>query len=345
MVVRNRLDYTGAYYGDSTQLLYLRARHYAPGIGHFITSDPSRTEANLFQYASSNPINRTDATGLNSDWLIGPMSFALCFDFHSISHGWSHDADVNFAIQTCRYAFSKDKWNPAWFDFTKPPESAHDLMGWYLFEQGSERMWFDGNSALTKELAKSTLISDIRLKYYLQGDLTGTNKLKEFGHGAFIRSILADSLGSVPKASLPISFFLGSFKYQVVTLPYENKVGFRIDNRTDLESGTHIAGRFPGGGYHGSVEELLARGEIKGGDLLFDVIHRNNVISILQIRTRQETSNPLGGGNLEQVYTWTEERNDCFWWMEFLAYVPDTKSTRVIDPWPDYWLYTQDVQW
>lgn len=281
------------------------------------------------------------------------MSFALCFDFHSISHGWSHDADVNFAIQTCRYAFSKDKWNPAWFDFTKPPESAHDLMGWYLFEQGSERMWFDGNSALTKELAKSTLISDIRLKYYLQGDLTGTNNLKEFGYGAFIRSILADSLGSVPKASLPISFFLGSFKYQVVTLPYDNKVGFRIDNRTDLESGTHIAGRFPNEEYGGSIEELLARGYITGSTPLIEainqVINGKRVVSILSPQYRSETSNPLGGGNMEQVYTWTESRDDCFWWMEFLTYIPidalTVESKREIKPWPEYQLYTQNVTW
>jgi hypothetical protein len=313
-------------------------------MGRFITSDPSKTEANFFQYASSNPINRTDATGLNSDWFIGPTSFALCFDFHSLSHGWSHDADVNFAIQTCRYAFSKDKWNPGWFDFTKPPESAHDLMGWYLYEQGKERMWFDGNTALTKELAKSTLISDIRIKYYLHGDITGQN-LKEFGYGAFIRSLSKDSLGSITKLSLPISFFLGSFNYQVVTLG--DRVGFRIDNRTDLESGTHIAGRFPLGGYSGSIEELLARGEIRGSDRLLDVIHQKNVISILRARTRTQTAseNPLGGGNLEQVYTWTEERDDCSWWLEFLSYIPDTESVRVIEPWPDYQKYTQDVRW
>jgi len=278
------------------------------------------------------------------------MSFTLCFDFHSLSHGWSHEADVNFAINVCRAAFSQDNWNPAWFDFTKPPESAHNLMGWYLFEKGQDKMWFDGSSPLTRELADSTLISDIRLKYYREGDLKGQN-LYKFNHVQFIRSIRVDSIPSVLKLSLPISFFLGSFKYQVVTLPDSNRVGFRVDNRTDLESGTHIAGRFPGDKYGGSVEELLANGDITGSTLLTEAINKEvngkKVVSILRFQTRQQTSDPLGGGGMEQTYTWTEDRNDCFWWLDYTHYI--TSSTTVhsesIKPWPDYQLYTQDVSW
>ena len=39
--------YTGEYWGDSTELLYLRARQYSPSIGRFLTSDPSKIDANL----------------------------------------------------------------------------------------------------------------------------------------------------------------------------------------------------------------------------------------------------------------------------------------------------------
>jgi RHS repeat-associated protein len=337
---------------DPTEFIHLRARYYASSEGSFITRDPSRLEANLYLYASANPINRSDPTGLISGG-DGLASFVACFDLHSLSHGvYSSDglviyATVDDAISTCKRAYSKDAWNPTWFDFSRIPESAHDLMGWYLYEQGNEHMWFDGNSALTKELARSTFVSDIRLKYYLQGDIIGQN-LKEFGYGAFIRSVSKDSLGSMSNLSLPISFFLGSFNYQVVTLG--DRIGFRIDNRTDLESGTHIAGRFPGEKYGGSIEELLASGDINGGDLLFNVINQNfngkKVVSILRARSRPETAfeRPLGGGNFEQTYTWTEQRNNCFWWLEVLSYIPDTNSKRVIDPWPDYWLYTQDVR-
>jgi hypothetical protein len=44
----------------------MRSRYYAPGTGRFLTKDPSGVEANLYLYASANPINRVDPTGLFS---------------------------------------------------------------------------------------------------------------------------------------------------------------------------------------------------------------------------------------------------------------------------------------
>ena len=60
---------TGAFSGDSTQLLYLRARHYAPGMGRFLTRDTWRGDADLpmshnaWLYAFGNPFNHVDPTG------------------------------------------------------------------------------------------------------------------------------------------------------------------------------------------------------------------------------------------------------------------------------------------
>jgi RHS repeat-associated protein len=48
---------------DSQGLIYLRARYYDPGAGRFITSDPSQLEANLYQYAQSNPVRYVDPSG------------------------------------------------------------------------------------------------------------------------------------------------------------------------------------------------------------------------------------------------------------------------------------------
>ncbi len=48
---------------DNTGLVFLRARYYAPGVGRFITADPSWQESNLYQYAASNPIMFSDPTG------------------------------------------------------------------------------------------------------------------------------------------------------------------------------------------------------------------------------------------------------------------------------------------
>jgi hypothetical protein len=47
-------------------LLYLRARQYAPGTERFITTDPSKLEANLYLYSKANPVNRVDPAGLFS---------------------------------------------------------------------------------------------------------------------------------------------------------------------------------------------------------------------------------------------------------------------------------------
>jgi RHS repeat-associated protein len=50
-------------YGDSTQLIFLRARWYNPADGRFLTKDPSGAEANLYLYAKANPITYSDPTG------------------------------------------------------------------------------------------------------------------------------------------------------------------------------------------------------------------------------------------------------------------------------------------
>ncbi len=62
--------YTREYSGDSTQLLYLRARHYAPSTGRFLTKDTwegnfnKPASYNSWLYAYNNPIRYTDASGM-----------------------------------------------------------------------------------------------------------------------------------------------------------------------------------------------------------------------------------------------------------------------------------------
>jgi len=63
--------YTGEF--ASNNLLYLRARMYAPGMGRFLTRDPWNGDANnplslnKWNYVSGDPINKTDPTGLCED--------------------------------------------------------------------------------------------------------------------------------------------------------------------------------------------------------------------------------------------------------------------------------------
>lgn len=48
---------------DSTGLIYMRARHYDPALGRFISEDPARQGDNWFTYCMSNPVNVIDADG------------------------------------------------------------------------------------------------------------------------------------------------------------------------------------------------------------------------------------------------------------------------------------------
>jgi len=58
--------FTGEMQDMATGLVYLRARYYAPWDGRFTQQDPSRLEQNLYLYASANPINLTDPSGLHA---------------------------------------------------------------------------------------------------------------------------------------------------------------------------------------------------------------------------------------------------------------------------------------
>ena len=62
--------YIGEYTGDYNELLYLRARYYAPSIGRFLTKDIWDGDVNRplsfhqWMYVEGNPINRTDPSGM-----------------------------------------------------------------------------------------------------------------------------------------------------------------------------------------------------------------------------------------------------------------------------------------
>lgn len=65
--------YTGEYMDAESGLLYLRARHYDPTTGQFLTRDPLvSVTREAYGYAANNPINMIDPTGLG--W--GPIGDA-----------------------------------------------------------------------------------------------------------------------------------------------------------------------------------------------------------------------------------------------------------------------------
>lgn len=83
-------DNAGEYTGDSTDLIYLRARFYLPQMGRFITKDTWRANAtiplsfNQWNYGYSNPIKYTDPSG-NFATACDPASLSgLCLEWEEI---------------------------------------------------------------------------------------------------------------------------------------------------------------------------------------------------------------------------------------------------------------------
>jgi len=66
------VDYTNEYTGDYNELVYLRARYYAPRVARFLTKDTWEGDSqnpptlNFWNYTSSNPVNYTDPSGNTS---------------------------------------------------------------------------------------------------------------------------------------------------------------------------------------------------------------------------------------------------------------------------------------
>jgi RHS repeat-associated protein len=343
---------------DGTGLTYLRARYYASGFGRFITEDPARIGTNPFTSAGD-PIGLTDPSGLVPLPIAGPMAFSLCFDIHTGTHGPTAArilglpfVPAQLAVDICRTAYSGYAWLPllSTFDLGEGlPESAHDLFGRFVFETGGRHLVFNGNDKLTRELAASALVQNVRNWYYTPGALTTDPRQRytggetpravfyPFKPAEYAATLINDSRNSWTVPSLPISNVLGSFWYQTKTT-ITGRVGFRIDNDMTLESGTHIGGRFRPA-YSLSVEGIIQREPLLAFAPVEYIILRYPVISILESATRDETVGPLGGGNVVQTFVWTEARDKaCGAYM----FERNNPSLLDVDRWEDYFRYTED---
>jgi RHS repeat-associated protein len=63
---------------DGNGLVFLRARYYAPGMGRFLNTDPSRQERNPYQYSGNSPINFTDPSGLMRQRILIYINIQTC---------------------------------------------------------------------------------------------------------------------------------------------------------------------------------------------------------------------------------------------------------------------------
>ncbi|MBI5876716.1 MAG: RHS repeat-associated core domain-containing protein [Chloroflexi bacterium] len=301
---------------DATGLEYLRARYYAPGQGRFMTKDtwggdynqPMSYDAWLYAYA--NPVNASDPSGFDSGSPRIPM-----LPWEGIT--------ARQAVDFFRWVYSKkgpitgSMWPDRRFDCTdlrwSKPQRAVDIFADFLCERGPETVEFDGRSRLTKELAESVLLDQVRYWFYLAGPTSGPRKLRFNKYEAYVA--LYDQ--HLP-ADLPIFHVLGSVDYEV----YRNTTGrveYRIANRMDLASGTHIPERFPPeneGDRPLTLEQVVNENPALENRNLVWLLDNyrdaqgNPIVAILRPKARSETGG-LGGGRTTQIFMWSEQYQPC----------------------------------
>ena len=233
---------------DATNLIYLRARYYAGAQGRFISAD--RWAGNLQQplslnkwlYSLSNPVNLTDPTGqvpFLPPQCVGGFAWQ-CVAFAS----WQYSKNGPIRLAGLLWGGRFDCDNRDW----STPVNARELLADYICERGPDHVIFGGSDALTKELAYARVIDELRKRFYREGNIPKPGESEEFKFNPpeYMRSLDDILISGEP---LPIMHFLGSFDYQVVHFSEvrtkTNRVVFKIDNQTDLSSGTHLPGRFP----------------------------------------------------------------------------------------------------
>lgn len=149
-MISESLSLGSAYFGDYTQLLYLRARMYAPGMGRFISRDMWEGIANLplsynkWMYAYSNPIKYVDSTGKapkqNTLDQSGGFICPARFNWYA-SWPWQTPDEV-FSEEQCARLI--EIWN------NPSPEGAAEVEAWYY--KLSDRMDMDGYKQSSKLL-------------------------------------------------------------------------------------------------------------------------------------------------------------------------------------------------
>ena len=209
----------------------------------------------------------------------------------SFSVGYPGDKKVRDVLLPAQMIFSKDQvYNCADHpeDGFKSDDMVTDLWYDYLCEYGPDHRDFSGDDQLTRELAKSTLVQDIRQAYY-QGDQHWQQDQLVFDAGGFIGAT-ADLLIKLQESNVQdfsITHFLGSFDYSIEEK--NNRLIYTINNQTDRASGTRVPFRYADNGYETSLEELIANDPNINNAYLLELMTsgRYPILSILEAKPRE----------------------------------------------------------
>jgi RHS repeat-associated protein len=311
--------FTGERWEAYSQLLFLRARYYDPGIGRFVSRDPWpgsgwRPQAlNGWSYVENAPTNLIDPSGYSS------ASFSPRFSF--VFMGMA----AGPAVELVRSVYSKAGMlyvcalHPD--DGQRPTDEVGDLLLDYVCEYGEAQRDFQADAHLTQQLAKSYTIHRLREEFY-QGGCQDLAKEHSFGISEFLWATIDTLLESDwvfdQGPPLNVTHFLGTFDCRI-TRSSSDKVRFWIHNATELASGSRIPPILGGVDPNvtkdwTSVEKILEENPLLWPAPLMTIIDFYPVLSILEPRLREETGGFLdleGGGTMEQIFVWQEQSFAC----------------------------------
>lgn len=331
--------YTGEW-EESSGLVYLRARYYAPSVGRFTSRDAWRglsgepQSLNRWSYVGANPVNYTDPSG--------HFYPAYCVDLGCLAFMSAQDAiDMSQFLYSRVGPFGGGCHND---DGQHAEDSVADVMydyvcefGGTLDDEGNAVRVFNGDTLLTRQFANSITGRDLRNKFLGGGRQPIFNRHYYQDIDYTVASALLDSLRG---GGFDVTLFLGSFKYSI--WEWGARARFRIYNDTQLSSGTRIPPLF--GGIHPSlaasgdtVEGLVRADPSLASVSLASLLRTHDIISILDIRTRAQTQGlHEGGGTLEQYYIWQEPLDNlwdrCRDYLRLMIPLPLPLMERPIQP-------------
>ncbi len=281
-------------------------------------------------YVEGNPVNRIDPSGRSS--ILSGLCMAQVLN--PIPGGTIPFMSARGLVNLCKSFYSQDFWETysapglgpyscaelnkiAW----KKPTTANELFGDYICERGpTDHFYFNGNDKLTHTLARSLAIHNQRMRFYLSGNIP-FDEIKFDSVFAY----LMEWRDLQSASGFPIMHITGTFEISIQDIG-SGRVKFNVHNRTDLASGTHFLKRFPPDDQRTnplSLERVIEEYPILGDHLAVEVLRNEDIVSVLKPQRRDETPNGMGGGNLDQTFTWTE-KNLCglyLVWPQYLRFL------------------------
>lgn len=185
----------------------------------------------------------------------------------------------------------------------------------FICEYGNAVRFFRSDAPLTRELALSGKVDELRAQFYKQGDVHGRNAHMSPGEGIYAKTI--DSL--LAKQTISITDFLGGFDQWDIEHGRQGTkdiVRFRIRNVTSLESGTRNPLASPG--IPLSIAEYIQnpyrynRHDTAFSGCAYEMFldKRYTLNAVLPSKpahlrdSRMKTG--LGGSNITQIFIWEE---------------------------------------